>query len=186
MKYVLSIVLLLTLTSASCPTIQLRKYIGVSEQGGNNMGFTDKDFQKELEKVGWQKGYAWCSYTVMVALNKCGVKHTITGWSPSSYNKKDVIFTDGEFKQDFDPNDVIVMSLSYDKFKSNKSRFKGIGHTAVVEKIGTKSIVAIEGNTNDAGDRDSRTGDGVYRKRRPLSRNTHLTRWKKYVQSTPM
>jgi hypothetical protein len=186
MKYLLSIILLFTLTSASCPSIHLKKYIGVTEQGGNNMGFTSKEFQQDLQKVGWKKGHAWCAYTVISALNKCGVKHTITGWSPTSYNKKDVIFTDAEFKQTFSNDDVIVMSLSYDKFKSDRSRFKGIGHTGIVEKIGAHSAVILEGNTNDAGDRDSRTTDGVYRKRRPLTRNTHLTRWKKYEQSIPM
>lgn len=150
------------------------------------MGFSNSDFQRELEKVGWKRGQAWCSYTVMAALNKCGIKHSITGWSPTSYNRKDVIFTDGGFKQSFDKNDVIVMSLSYDKFKSDKSRYKGIGHVGLIDKIGTKSIVTLEGNTNDSGDRDSRTGDGVYRKRRPLSHSTHLTRWRKSEQSIPM
>lgn len=150
------------------------------------MGFTNFEFQSELEKVGWKKGQAWCAYTVIMALNKCGVKHTITGWSPTSYNRRDVIFTDGEFKQSFDKNDVITMSLSYDKFKSDKSRYKGIGHTGLAEKIGTKSIITIEGNTNDLGNRDSRTGDGVYRKRRPLTKQTHLTRWRKSEQSIPM
>lgn len=150
------------------------------------MGFTSAEFQKELEKVGWKKGYAWCSYTVMAVLNKCGVKHTITGWSPTSYNRKDVIFTDGEFKQSFHPNDVIVMSLSYDKFKNDKSRYRSIGHTGLAEKVGKSSVITLEGNTNDLGTRDSRSGDGVFRKRRPLTKHTHLTRWKKYEPLTPM
>lgn len=159
--------------------------IGVDEKGGNNNGFTDWDFELKLRASGWKKGQAWCAYSVVAWLNDCGIKHTITGWSPTSYNKNDVIFTDGEFKSSFHKDDVLVFSLSYDKFKSDKSRFKAIGHTGVVKRLYKSSVVTIEGNTNDLGDRDSRSGDGVYLKRRPLTRNTHITRWKRSIHLSP-
>ena len=156
-----------------------RKYIGVTEKGGNNKGFTDKGLQAEMAERGWRPGYAWCSFFVKTVLDLADIPNTVTGYSPSSYNHDDVIFTNGRFKtKDYNSDDVLVMSLSYSKFRN--SRFKGIGHTGIVERVKEKSVVTIEGNTTDAGTRDTRTGkDGVYRKVRPLSKNIHITRWKK-------
>jgi hypothetical protein len=153
-------------------------FIGIVEKGGNNKGFTDPYFRKLMEKQGWRPGYAWCSFFVMGVLGECGIPHTITGWSPTAYNRKDVIFTNGKFLQSYSTNDVLVMTLSYGD-KNSKTRYKGIGHTGIVELVGKYSVRTVEGNTNDRGTRDSRTGDGVFRKVRPLSRNLHITRWKK-------
>lgn len=161
-----------------CVKITAESFIGVHEKGGNNKGFSNRRFQNLMYDVGWRPGYAWCAFFVKVILNECGVPHTISGWSPTAYNKKDVIFTDGKFLQKHNPGDVLVMTLSYDKFKRT-SRYKAIGHTGVVELVGKYSVQTIEGNTNDRGTRDSRTGDAVLRKVRPLSRNIHITRWKK-------
>lgn len=79
--------------------------------------------------------------------------------------------------QAFSDKDVLVMTLSYNS--TNRARYKGIGHTGIVDKVAKYSVRTIEGNTNDQGMRDSRTGDGVYYKIRPLSKNLHITRWKK-------
>lgn len=150
--------------------------VGVTEVGGNNKGTKVKEY---LASVGLPEGNAWCAAFVAWVFNKIGLKHSITAWSPTSYNKKDVIYTDGEFKTTFSENDIMVMSLSYNKFKKDKSRFKGIGHTGIVKEIKSKSVDTWEGNTNDTGTRDSRVGDGVYRKNRLLNKNIHITRWKK-------
>jgi hypothetical protein len=114
-------------------------------------------------------------------LDECDVPNTISGWSPTAYNKKDVIYTNGKFYQKFMSGDVLVMTLSYNKFK-NTGRYKAIGHTGIVDAIGKYSVRTIEGNTNDAGARDSRGGDGVYVKIRPLNKSIHITRWKKRKQ----
>ncbi len=127
---------------------------------------------------GWKKGHAWCAYFVHAMLNECGIVNTITGWSPTAYNRKDVIFDGGKFLKSFADGDVLVMTLSYTSM-SNTKRYKGIAHTGIVDKIGKYSVRTIEGNTNEQGMRDSRTRDGVYYKIRPLSKNLHITRWKK-------
>ena len=160
----------------NCVRLIAYEYIGAREKGGNNQGFNDRDLQKLLVKAGWKPGYSWCSFFVKGVLDECGVPNSITGWSPSSYNSKDVIFTNGRFYQSYRPGDVLVMSLSYNKFK-NTNRYKAIGHTGIVDLIGEHSIRTIEGNTNEAGARDSRSRDGVYQKIRPLSKNIHITRW---------
>lgn len=159
-----------------CVRVTAASYVGVKEKGGNNRGFTDSELQKMMAKVGWIPGYAWCSFFVRAMLDECGIPNTITGWAPSAYNRKDVIFTDGKFYKAFHDGDVLVMTLSYN---DRKGRFKNIGHTGIVDRIGEHSVRTIEGNTNEQGMRDSRSRDGVYVKIRPLSRNLHITRWKK-------
>jgi hypothetical protein len=161
-----------------CVRITASSYVGVKEKGGNNRGFNDRGLRKIMEEVGWKPGYQWCSFFVKAILRECDIPNTISGWSPTAYNKKDVIFTNGKFYQNFSSGDVMVMTLSYQKFK-NTGRYKGIGHTGIVDAIGKYSVRTIEGNTNDAGARDSRSGDGVYVKIRPLNSNLHITRWKK-------
>jgi hypothetical protein len=44
--------------------------------------------------------------------------------------------------------------------------FSHIGIVVADQPVGSVFIETIEGNTNGAGDRDSTTGDGVWRKRR--------------------
>lgn len=162
-----------------CVRATASSYIGVREKGGNNRDFTSKELRQELKSAGWIPGHAWCSYFVKAVLDACGVPNTVTGWSPTAYNKKDVIFTDGAFKKAFSEGDVLVATFTYNSFK--EKRFKGIGHTGVVDRVNRYSIRTIEGNTNEQGMRDSRMTDGVYVKIRPLSRNTHITRWGRKV-----
>lgn len=164
-----------------CVRVTANSYVGVREKGGNNRGFTDRGLKNMMADVGWKPGYAWCSFFVRAMLDECGIASTVTGWSPTAYNKKDVIFTNGRFYQSFSSGDVLVMTLSYSKFK-NTSRYKAIGHTGIVDAVGKYSARTIEGNTNDAGARDSRGGDGVYVKIRPLNKSIHITRWKKRKQ----
>lgn len=177
----LLIVALPSYTSADndgyCVRATAASYVGVKEKGGNNQGFTDKELQYQMAKVGWKPGLPWCAFFVRAMLDDCGIKNNITGWSPSAYNKSDEIFTDGVFKKSFSDGDVLVATFTYSSFKGK--RFKGIGHTGIVDKVGKYSIRTIEGNTNEQGMRDSRSRDGVYIKIRPLSKNTHITRWKK-------
>ena len=83
--------------------------------------------------------------------------------------------------QTFNDRDVLVMTLSYSSCR--KQRYKGIGHTGIVDRVGKYSVRTIEGNTNDQGMRDSRSRDGVYYKIRPLTKNIHITRWGKAQSS---
>jgi hypothetical protein len=161
-----------------CVRVTANSYVGVREKGGNNKGFTNKELKNLMTAVGWQPGYAWCSFFVMAMLDECGIPHNITGWSPTAYNKNDVIFTNGVFYKTYSLGDVLVMTLSYTS-KYYTKRYKGIGHTGIVDAVGKYSVRTIEGNTNSAGARDSRSGDGVYVKIRPLNKNLHITRWKK-------
>jgi hypothetical protein len=164
-----------------CVRVTANSYVGVREKGGNNRGFTDRGLKNMMADVGWKPGYAWCAFFVRAILDECGIENKISGWSPTAYNKKDVIYTNGRFYQSFSSGDVLVMTLSYNKFRNTK-RYKAIGHTGIVDAVGKYSVRTVEGNTNDAGSRDSRSGDGVYVKIRPLNKSIHITRWKKRKQ----
>jgi hypothetical protein len=56
------------------------------------------------------------------------------------------------------PGDIVVFDFS---------------HVGIIERDSGDAFLTIEGNTNGAGDRDSSTGDGVWRKvrQRSLARN---------------
>ncbi len=38
-----------------------KQYLGFTEKPKNS-GFSDTEFQKKMESVGWKKGEAWCAY----------------------------------------------------------------------------------------------------------------------------
>lgn len=160
-----------------CVRVTAASYVGIKEKGGNNQGFTKWAFRQLLAENGWKPGYAWCSFFVRAMLNECGIPNTINGWAPTAYNKNDVIYDNGKFLKAFYDADVLVMTLSYPNVSGN--RFKKIGHTGIVDKVGEYSVRTIEGNTNEQGMRDSRTTDGVYYKIRPLGKKIQITRWKK-------
>lgn len=162
------------ISSRDCLVNKSEEFVGVREKGGNNQNFDNRELKQMLIDAGWKKGQAWCSFMVKGLLDHCNISNTITGWSPSSYNKKDVIYTDGEFKKEYYIEDVLVMSLSYNKFRNDRSRYKAIGHTGIVGEVRETSVLTYEGNTSDDGGRD---GDGFYKKIRPLTNNIHITRW---------
>jgi hypothetical protein len=157
-----------------CLMDKSEEFVGTRETGGNNKNFTNKELKQMLVDAGWKPGLAWCSFMVRGLLDHCDIPNKVTGWSPTSYNRNDVIYTDGKFKQKFEEDDMLVMSLSYERFKNVKSRFKGIGHTGIIKEVREKNAVIYEGNTGDDGGRD---GDGFYKKVRPLTKNLHITRY---------
>lgn len=152
-----------------------KSFVGITEVGGNNMGFSSKEYERLMREVGWKPKQSWCGYANIVIYDSLRIPHRMTAWSPTSYNRKNVIYTDGEFKKDFREGDVF--SLSYQKFKNDKSRFKAIGHTGIVEKIidEGRNVQTYEGNAQITG--DGNDGGGYHRKIRPLNNSIHITRW---------
>ena len=142
---------------------------------GDNRGFDNKNFERMMLEVGWWRGAPWCAFSLRLIYNLAGIKTTVTGWSPTAYNKKHIIFTDGKLREPIKPGDS--GTLSYAKYKNNPKRFKAIGHAFIIKKtIGNSAVVTGEGNTDGNG---SREGNGFYEKIRPLNANIHITRWDK-------
>lgn len=125
--------------------------------------------------VGWYRSAPWCAFSLKLVYKLAGIKTTVTGWSPTAYNKRHVIFTDGKLYEPIKPGDS--GTLSYKKYRNNKSRYKAIGHAFIIKKtIGNSAVVTGEGNTDGNGERE---GNGYYEKIRPLNANIHITRWDK-------
>jgi len=142
---------------------------------GDNEGFSNKSFERMMKDVGWYKSAPWCAFSLKLIYQLAGIKTTVTGWSPTAYNKKHIIFTDGKLYETIKPGDS--GTLSYAKYRNNPKRFKAIGHAFIIKKtIGGSAVVTGEGNTDGNGGRE---GNGFYEKIRPLNANIHITRWDK-------
>lgn len=48
------------LTGGKSLMAQLKDTLGIAEVGGDNISFSDAEFQKELINLGWQSGWSWC------------------------------------------------------------------------------------------------------------------------------
>lgn len=164
------------ITPKQCIINKAESFVG-TEEIGNNKDFTNKELKTLLERSGWKQNQAWCSYTVKGLLDNCGVPNKVNGYSPSSFNKSDVIYTDNEFKQEFETEDVLVLSLSYNKYKNDKSRYKAIGHTGIAYKLTENKVYSYEGNTTEDQSVNDNEGQGFYKKIRPLTNKTHITRY---------
>lgn len=137
--------------------------VGVREKTGNNDG---TDVEKYLRATGLGKGYPWCSAFVKWNFDQVGVKTTITAWSPSAENKKDIIYESRKFKREPLPGDVGTL------FFQSRGR---IAHTFFFDRrLNDKIYRSVEGNTNAAG---SREGDGVYIKYRSFNSTYSISSW---------
>jgi len=55
------------------------EYLGIREQGGENMGFDNPEFQSAMQKAGWQRGYAWCAIFAELCVRRVlGDEHELT------------------------------------------------------------------------------------------------------------
>ena len=150
--------------------------VGVREVGGNNNGAAIRNFQKatNLKPADWPWCSAFVCYCISEWLDKPGVREwlnlqssTPEEWRPKTalaYGMLDwakarpkttIILHDREWAK---PGDIVVFDFS---------------HVGIVESDSGYQIVTLEGNTNGKGERDSESGDGVWRKVRhkTLARN---------------
>ena len=141
------------------------KYIGFQETP-NNSGFKNKDFEKRMKEVGWDKGMAWCSYFSELVWAeayskndevKKRIKELFSGSATATYKNFDL---NKLFKTDRTPEVGSVVIFRHGNGWQ--------GHAAIVEKVvDANNIVTIEGNTNSAGGRE---GVEVARKIRKLDK----------------
>jgi len=143
--------------------------IGVREEGGNNNGSKIRDYQRatDLKPASWPWCAAFVDWCIREWLARPGVREwlnlqasTPEEWRPKTalaYGylgwakarpKTSVILHERDLAQ---PGDIVVFDFS---------------HVGIVESDSGFQIITIEGNTNGRGDRDSESGDGVWRKAR--------------------
>lgn len=137
--------------------------IGVKEASGKNDG---EKVEQYLNSVGLGKGYSWCAAFVKWCMLQCGISSTITAWSPSAHNSKNLVYFRQQTLKSFNAGDVFTIWYP---------SLKRIGHTGFYDApAGEDMIYTVEGNTNDGG---SRNGDGVYRRKRRLKTIYSISRW---------
>jgi hypothetical protein len=146
--------------------------IGVREQGGNNRGQRIREYQSATELA--PDNWAWCAAFVDFCIRqwvsnsdvvkwldlqsltpeqwrpKTALAYGLTEWAKSR-PKTTSIYTDKDTAQ---PGDIVTFDFS---------------HVGIVLEDGGDTIVTVEGNTNVKGQRESESGDGVWRKIRAKS-----------------
>lgn len=150
----------------TCLTTSLDRQLGVRESGGNNHGWKVSQY---LESVNMPEGSSWCSAYVHWNLEKCGIPNTITAWSPTAFNKNNIVWFQGKFKKTPKAGDVFVM------YSIKKKR---IAHTGFVrEQINEKFYLTNEGNAAKDAAINPYDGDGVYEKIRSFNSTYGISRW---------
>ena len=130
--------------------------IGVREKTGKNDGVRVEQY---LKYVALTKGNPWCASFVCWGYGQVGVKNPKSGYCPDLFTSKYIIY-----KRTGAPNKAPPQSG--DIFGIYFPEKKRIAHTGFVDEWGSKYVITVEGNTNEAG---SREGDGVYKKRRLIN-----------------
>ena len=151
----------------TCVETTLDRQLGVRESGGNNKGWKVNQY---LESVGLSEGFAWCSAYVHWVLAKCGIPNTVTAWSPTAHNRKNIVYFKREFKQYPRTGDVFtIYSL----------RNKRISHTGFLrERVNDRFFLSNEGNSvPDGHSGNPYEGYGVFEKIRSFNNTYSITRW---------
>lgn len=139
-------------------------YVGRKEKKGNS-GFIDPKFEKEMISAGWYKGAAWCAFFVLMV-----VKKVLTGtllaaaikqFNGSAKQTFDNVKKAGTFETGTEPEEGAICVWLHGNGPS--------GHMAIVEDPlkHVNTMGTIEGNTNDAGNRE---GEVVAEKLRTIDR----------------
>lgn len=147
--------------------------VGSREAGGNNKGPEIVKYQQAT----WLKpdAWPWCAAFICWCIRewlkiesvKNELKLTdalITKWRPRTAGAFDFInWAKTNKLKTFDEKlpakagDIVIFDFSH------------IGLVVEDQKAGSKEIICVEGNTNGKGERDSESGDGVWRKTRSTS-----------------
>lgn len=159
-----------------------RSQIGVKEVGGNNRGTKIREYQSatNLEPAAWP----WCSGLVCWCVREWLKDPEVVKWlnlkvlTPEKWRPR----TAAAFgliewaKKHPDTTEVLPETA---QAKVGDIVIFDFSHTGIVVGTTKGSILCVEGNTNQRGDRESNSGDGVWLK----TRKNSLTR--AYVRIHP-
>jgi hypothetical protein len=159
--------------------------IGVREVGGNNRGPKVVEYQSAtwLKPAPWP----WCAAFVCWVIKKWALTDD-TRTLLSLTNDRDFEKWRPKTASAFDfanwakERDIPILGRSARALAGDLAIFD-FSHIGVVirdQSKGSTQIVTVEGNTNNKGERDSNSGDGVWRKIRP----TRLVR--SYIRITEL
>lgn len=142
--------------------------VGQTEIAGN-AGFTNAEFEKLMQEVGWQPGDAWCVYFAKLSwyknapeFLKAKILSKVSGSSLQTWeNLKD----DPSFIVSSIPKagDMVI----WRKYDNGTPTWNG--HAGIVKSLGFGNFATIEGNTSSLG---SNEGYIVAEKTRPIDYTT--------------
>jgi hypothetical protein len=134
------------------PSEVARKYIGQTEKPGN-AGFNDADFERRMKEVGWEKGFAWCSFAAELVFKEA---------YPEKFDELDKLFSgsavqtfknfrDAAYPIGYVP--VVDWLVIWQMQKDGKPQWSG--HIGIVSQVkSTWEFKSIDGNTNSQGGRE--------------------------------
>lgn len=132
-----------------------KSYIGQTEIPGNK-GFTNKEFQKKMEAVGFKMTNAWCMFFCELVWKEAyGAKHSL-------FTAIDKLFSASALSSYYnfsgadgwlvDKNPAVGAVMC---FKHGIDPRKWEGHGCIVTDLLTdKKVKTVDGNTNDQGGRE--------------------------------
>jgi hypothetical protein len=146
--------------------------VGVREEGGNNCGAKIREFQKatDLKPGAWP----WCAAFVDWCLREWLAKPAALSWlnlqtiTPEEWRPKTALAYGFAAWAKSRPKTTILLPEDV-RAQAGDIVVFDFSHVGIVEYDTGAQLLTIEGNTNGRGDRDSETGDGVWRKTRPKS-----------------
>lgn len=130
--------------------------VGVREATGSNDGVRVEQY---LALVGQPKGRSWCAAFVCFHLSVNGIANPRNAWSPALVGGKAAVVWTGR--------KAVRAPLPADVFALYYPQLGRVGHVGFVTGVDGRYITTVEGNTSGPG---SREGDGVYARRRELSK----------------
>lgn len=140
----------------------LESQLNVRETSPNRGVMVDK----YLHSVNVFTPAPWCAAFVSYNLQQYKIPNPCSAWSPNYALSKDVIYKAKKMTAIPLPGDVVT--YYYPQLK----RVGHVGFYCLKDQSGY--IITIEGNTNGGG---SREGDGVYKKKREMSKVYAITRY---------
>jgi hypothetical protein len=150
--------------------------IGILETGGNNRGPRIIEYQRatSLEPDNWP----WCAAFVDWCIQQWIEDPEAVKWlklqarTPEEWRPKTALAYGLTTWAKMRPATTTILTEA-DTARLGDIVTFDFSHTGIVLEDDGKHIVTVEGNTNGTGDRDSESGDGVWRKirRKTLAKN---------------
>lgn len=141
--------------------------VGVREEGGNNQGERIREYQRAtwLAPGPWPWCAAFVCWVIQQALSRPAILHRlrlvepVDNWRPRTAGAFDF--------QNWARKRGLTIKTENQQAKAGDLVIFDFSHIGIVVADQTgRQIETVEGNTNGRGDRDSLSGDGVWRKTR--------------------
>jgi GH24 family phage-related lysozyme (muramidase) len=156
--------------------------VGTREVGGNNCGVRIRDYQRATDDrpLGpWPWCAAFASWCIREWVAQPAVRAAL-GWGTEGVvedRRPKTSQAFGYIDWAREQNQLVLPETA--KPEPGMIVVYDFSHIGIVkEAVGSDSFIAIEGNTNGRGDRDSTTGDGVWEKKRARSLVRNFIQWR--------